>query len=192
MSLTLPMHPVIRPSLYPYPPPLPPRTRTLVWSIAGAGVGGTPRGTSSACEQRDKGPTLMYQYLSPVARDTHCTPPLPPKSKPLRAPGSTNRHTHSALMASPPPPPTHTRLCEALRALVWGGHREAEVEGQGPHSHIPVLVLSGGANPPAHPAAHNLGNYCGTGGIVPFCPCGSLMAKGTYAFGAHLGLRHAS
>ena len=28
--------------------------------------------------------------------------------------------------------------------------------------------------------------------IAPFCTCGSLMAKWTYAFGAHLGLRHAS
>ena len=34
----------------------------------------------------------------------------------------------------------------------------------------------GGANPAA-PAAHNLGSYCGTGDIVPFCTCGSLMAK---------------
>ena len=45
---------------------------------------------------------------------------------------------------------------------------------------------SGGANR----AAHNLGDYRGTGEIAPFCTCGSLMAKRTYAFGAHLGLSH--
>ena len=53
----------------------------------------------------------------------------------------------------------------------------------------------GGANPAARPAAspvaHTLGNYRGTGEIVPFCTCISLMAKWTYAFGAHLGLSHA-
>ena len=44
----------------------------------------------------------------------------------------------------------------------------------------------------AHPAARNLGNCCGTGDIVPFWTCGSLVAQWTYAFGAHLGLSQAS
>ena len=51
-----------------------------------------------------------------------------------------------------------------------------------------MRVCYGGANP----AARNLGNYRGTGEVVPFCTCGSLMAKWTFAFGAHLGLSHAS
>ena len=51
-----------------------------------------------------------------------------------------------------------------------------------------VKCISGGANP----AARNLGIYRGTGEIVPFCICSLLMAKWTYAFGAHLGLSHAS
>ena len=54
-----------------------------------------------------------------------------------------------------------------------------------------LFVICGGANPAAHPEAHNLGNYRGTGEIVPFCTCSSLMAKWTYAFGAHLGLSNA-
>ena len=32
-------------------------------SIAGAGLGGTPRGRSSTCEQRDHCPTLTYRYV---------------------------------------------------------------------------------------------------------------------------------
>ena len=51
---------------------------------------------------------------------------------------------------------------------------------------------SGWATGGAHHAARSLGNYRETGEIVPFCTCGSLMAKWTYAFGAHLGLSHAS
>ena len=35
-------------------------------SMAGAGVGGTPRGRSSTCEQRDKRPTLTYQNKFPL------------------------------------------------------------------------------------------------------------------------------
>ena len=37
-----------------------------------------------------------------------------------------------------------------------------------------------------------LSNCRGTGETVPFCTCGSLMAKWKYAFGAHVGLSHAS
>ena len=37
------------------------------------------------------------------------------------------------------------------------------------------MWVSGDANPAA--AARSLGNYRGTGEIVPFCTCGALMAK---------------
>ena len=37
-----------------------------------------------------------------------------------------------------------------------------------------------------------MGDYDGTGETVPFCTCSSLTDKWTYAFGAHVGLRHAS
>ena len=42
-------------------------------SIDGAGVGGTPRGRSSTCEQRDNCPTLTFcKRLSPVVCDKKC------------------------------------------------------------------------------------------------------------------------
>ena len=54
------------------------------------------------------------------------------------------------------------------------------------HQHRTLLM--GGATP----AARSAGNCRGTGDMVPFCTCGSHMAKWAYAFGAHLGLCHAS
>ena len=45
-------------------------------------------------------------------------------------------------------------------------------------------MVNGGANPAA-PATRDLGNYRCTGENAPCFTCSSLMAKWTYAFGAH-------
>ena len=72
---------------------------TFVWSVAGAGVGGTPRGRSSLCEHRGSGPTLTSQKcLSPAVWVR-----IPP--------GSMNEHTHSALTPPPPPAPAPFGIC---------------------------------------------------------------------------------
>ena len=44
----------------------------------------------------------------------------------------------------------------------------------------------------ALPLPLTLGHYRGAGEMVPGCTCGPLMAKWTYAFGAHLGPSHAA
>ena len=55
------------------PPKLHSLGKGVVWSIARTGTGGTPRGTSSTCEQRDGCPTLTdQQYFPPVAWHKQC------------------------------------------------------------------------------------------------------------------------
>ena len=49
------------------------------------------------------------------------------------------------------------------------------------------LMHLGRCNGGANPAMRNLGNYRGTGELVPFCACGSPMAKWTYAFPGSFG-----
>ena len=72
----------------------------------------TPWGRSGTCEQRDYCPTLIHQeYFAPAA----CGQPMEAISsqipKPVRRPGSANRHTSRAFMAPPDPP--------SLDATLW-------------------------------------------------------------------------
>ena len=78
-------------------------------SIAGAGVGATPRRRSSNCEQRDKCPnsTSKHNFLRLLGFAAQRIPSS--KGEQLRTPGSTKRYTHSALM---PPPPLPKALVE--------------------------------------------------------------------------------
>ena len=51
---------------------------TRFWEFVSAGVEGTPRGRSSACQQRDNCPTLTENNCSsPVAWDMQCTQRIP-------------------------------------------------------------------------------------------------------------------
>ena len=83
------------------PPATKPQVTTIEWEIGcltgipspftSAGMGGTPRGRSSTCEQRDNGPTLTCEnHGSPPSVDKHCGMCPPETPNQARTPGGPN------------------------------------------------------------------------------------------------------
>ena len=112
------------------PPP------TLHWNFAGAGVGGTPRGGGSTCEQRDNGPAspfLPSRIVSP--RPLGCSARAPHLSQDP-APFT------PSLLGSPPPPPFTRGGSPPQKANTYG-HPEAPTGGLAPPCwHTPSPSLS--------------------------------------------------
>ena len=76
------------------------RLRSAVWDVLGGmrATGRDAKGSSSTCEQGEPVPFSQPKMLFPSGVDKQGRQFPPESSKPVRTPGSTNRHAHSAFM----------------------------------------------------------------------------------------------